>query len=173
MVERQVFHDRDLEVLIDNFKKYRKVRKALLKTLGCVDSNRDPLAEFSEKLAAHLLNASRAKSRVQKGFDLIGPNGEKIEVKYLTNPSGRWINWHVVNFNELRDKYALVYFEDLFPKAMFVFRKQGLKNLCKALGKRHANTESTLQFTKTNYDDIISNPEKFKKLGVNLFRLNS
>jgi len=165
-------HDRGLKALLNDFKKYRKARKALLEVLGCVDSNRDPLAEFSEKLAAHLLNASMAKSRVQKGFDLIGPNGQRIEVKYLTNPSGRWINWHVVSFNELRDRYALVYFQDLSPKEMFVFRKQGLRNVCRELGKRHGNTDSTLQFTKTNYEDITNNPEKFKKLGVELFRIN-
>jgi len=174
MVERQIssVHDRGLEVLMKNFKRYRKARKTLLKALECIDSNRDPLAEFSEILVSHLLDALKAKSRVQKGFDLVGPNREKIEVKYLTNPSERWINWHVVSFNEFRDKYALVYFEDLVPKAVFVFKKQGLKSLCKALGKRHANTESTLQFTKTNYYDIISNPEKFRKLGVELFKLD-
>lgn len=163
--------------LINDFKKYRDIRLTLLRKLDRPDSNRDPLAEFSEKLAEIILGARRTKRREQKGYDLESPVGEKIEAKYvaqLTKKDGTidWKNWHTVRFNEYRDKYALVVFASLLPKAMFVFSRNKLRSVCQELGKKHPDKESTLQFTKTDYIKITTNPETFKKLGVDLFLLD-
>jgi hypothetical protein len=137
---------------------------------------RDPLAEFSEKLAESLLDAKRVERRKQKGYDLTRPSGEEIEVKYvaqLAKEDGgiNWKNWHTIKFNEYRDKYALVVFVDLLPVHMFVFGKHKLQDLCLELGKRHPQQDRTLQFTKTNYYAIINNQDKFKNLGVDVFTL--
>jgi len=158
-----------LKNLLDLFEEYRSKRLHLLSMIGIPDSCRDPLSEFSEVLVARLLNAKPAKSRVQKGYDLITPQGEKVEVKYLSNPKDRWINWHIVTFNEMRDKYALVYYEDLKPKAVFIFPRNNLDKICKALGKRHGKTDTELQFTKTNYLDLTTNPNRFRRLGVDIY----
>jgi hypothetical protein len=104
------------------FSKYRKARKMLLKEMGVSSSNRDPLSELSEIIASVKLNAKRVNNRVNKDYDLIGPDGERIEVKYVANPveNGRivWKNWHEVKFDrEERDKYALVVYLDLNPTA--------------------------------------------------------
>ena len=162
--------------MLEDFKNYRETRRNLLEKLDRPDSNRDPLAEFSEKLAETILKAKRAGRREQKGFDLEGPSGEKIEVKYVaqvTNKDGtiNWKNWHTVKFNEYRDKYALVVFVDLLPRHMFVFSKHKIGDLCQALGKKHPQQDTTLQFTKTSYHTIVENQEKFKNLGVVVYTL--
>ena len=158
-----------LNNLLRIFEDYRLKRLDLLKAIGIPYSCRDPLSEFSEKIVAILLNAKTPKSRVQKGYDLETSDGTRIEVKYLSNPKDNWINWHVITFNEFRDKYALVYYEELSPKGVFVFQKEGLDKVCKALGKRHGNTETELQFTINNYRDLTSNPDKFRNIGVEIF----
>ncbi len=163
--------DKKLEQMMGIFQKYRQMRLELLKAIECESSCRDPLSEFSEILVAKLLDAKRAKNRVQKGYDLVTPTGEKVQVKYLSNPKRDWINWHTVVFDGLQDRYALVYYEELTPKAVFVFRKQGLDQLCKALGKRHGKTETELQFTKTNYRDMVKDPPRYEKLGVKIHLL--
>lgn len=158
-----------LKNLLRIFEDYRSKRLDLLARIGVPSSCRDPLSEFSEVLVATLLDAKSAESRVQKGYDLITSDGKHVEVKYLSNPKDRWINWHTITFNEMRDEYALVYYEELSPRAVFVFSKQGLDKVCKVLGKRHGKTDMELQFTKTNYRDLVRNPDKFKKLGVQVF----
>ena len=160
-----------LDNLLEIFEGYRLKRLELLEKIDIPNSCRDPLSEFSEKIVAILLNAKPPKSRVQKGYDLETSDGTRIEVKYLSNPKDEWKNWHTVTFTEDRDKYALVYYEDLSPKGVFVFQKKGLEKVCKALGKRHGNTETELQFTKNNYRDLTLNPDKFRKLGVEIFLL--
>ena len=145
-----------LNNLLRIYEDYRLKRLDLLKEIGIPNSCRDPLSEFSEKIVAILLNARPAESRVQKGYDLLNSDEERIEVKYLSNPKDNWINGHIITFNEFRDKYALVYYEGLSPKGVFVFQKQGLDKVCKALGKRHGKTETELQFTKNNYRDLVS-----------------
>jgi hypothetical protein len=163
------------EDLIDCFK-YREVRLDLLRKLGRADSNRDPLAEFSERLAEVMLGAKRADRREQEGYDLESPDGQKIEVKYVTQVTKKdgsinWKNWHVVQFNDCRDKYALFVFVDLQPRDLFVFSKSGLSAVCKRLMKRHSNQDSTLQFTKTDYQEIKRKPAEFRELGVEWFHI--
>lgn len=156
------------------FKKYLLLRKQLLQELGVSNSNRDPLSELSEVIACSKLNAKKASSRVQKDYDLIGPNGERIEVRYVANlkENGRivWKNWHNVKFDrDKRDKYALVVFLNLYPEAMFVFSKDQIEEVCKKLKKRHKNQEYMLEFTVTNYFELRARKEEFKNLGVQVF----
>jgi hypothetical protein len=68
-----------------------------------------------------------------------------------------------------RDRYALVVFLDLYPKAMFVFSKGLIKEVCKRLGKRHQNQEFMLQFTVSDYRRLMANRKKFEDLGVQVF----
>ena len=158
----------NVKELLKFYENYRTNRLYLLKKIEIPDSCRDPLSEFSEVLVATILKATPAKSRVQKGYDLETAEGEKIEVKYLSNPK-KWINWHKIILNNIWDKYALVYYEELSPKGVFIFPKQGLEKICRALGKRHGKTDRELQFTKNNYRDLSENPDKFRKLGVQIF----
>ena len=161
----------ELRQLLNAFNKYRDARINLLTQLRLPDSCRDPLSEFSEALVAAVLRAQLAENRVQEGFDMITPTGERVEVKYLSNPSTEWRNWHTIKFTPLRDKYALVYYEDLSPKAIFVFPRQGLQEICQALGKRHDRQETELQFTKNNYRDLTKSPERFQRLGMQIILL--
>ena len=46
---------------------YARGRAELLEAIGVTGSNRDPLAEFSERLVAALLDGELASNRVQRG----------------------------------------------------------------------------------------------------------
>ena len=45
---------------------------------------------------AALLDGTLPESRVQRGYDVIA-GGERIQVRYLGNPSGAWVNEHLVD----------------------------------------------------------------------------
>src|SRR3954453_15233715 len=85
--------------LLELLGEYRAARRAFLAALEIPQSNRNPLAEFSEKLVAALLGGDLAQSRVQKGYDLVTPEGDKVQVKYLTNPADREVNGHEIRFD--------------------------------------------------------------------------
>ncbi len=93
-----------------------------------------------------------AQSRVQKGWDFTDGEGRRVQVRYLSNPAGPWVNEHLVDFRgDGCDRYALVLFEALDLVAMIVFDREGLERVCAALKKRHPRQDLTLQFTSANY----------------------
>lgn len=160
----------DLWRVLTAFERYVEARKVLLDELQLKrQSNRDPLAEFSEWLVAALVEGSLADSPVQKGWDVRGPDDEKIQVKYLANSAGSGINEHTIWVNEWMDSYAIVFFEALLPQAVIIFPARTLASVGMALGKRHGNLDATLQFTQANYRQICQNAAFFKTLGVRLY----
>lgn len=159
-----------LENLLEQYQAYANARMRFLSQIDQVKSCRDPLSEFSEVLVAHLLEAKLPTSRVQKGYDLIRPNGRRVQVKYLSNPSIGWINWHTIYFTELNEDYALAVFVTFSLKSILVFPCETIEIVCKCLGKYHAYQDTTLQFTERNHNYILNNPEIFKELGVEIFR---
>jgi UDP-N-acetylglucosamine 2-epimerase (non-hydrolysing) len=82
---------------------YARARQAMLESLGLPASNRDPLAEFSEHLVRALVVGEFPESRVQRSYDVIAGK-RKIQVKYLANPIGPWINEHAVRVNDEMDE---------------------------------------------------------------------
>ena len=82
---------RDATELIRALRAYRDARQEFLAALGCTGSNRDPFAEFSERIAHAVLGGSLAASRTQKGWDLRDPGNRRVQVRYLANPEGRWM----------------------------------------------------------------------------------
>ena len=160
----------DLSRALAVFRRYVEARNALLDELKLRrKSNRDPLAEFSEWLVATLIGGTRADNPVQKGWDVRGPDDEKVQVKYLANSTGQWINEHTIHVTEWVNSYALVIFEDLLPQAVVIFPARNLAAIGKALGKRHSDLDTTLQFTQTNYRRIRENMPQFKTLSVQLY----
>lgn len=157
--------------LVASFRTYRAARQEFLAFLGCKESNRDPLAEFAERIAQAVLGGTLATSRVQKGHDLVTETGETVQVKYLANPEGAWVNEHPVDFHGGCDRYALLIVEALDPKALVVFLREGLAGACFELGKRYPNQDLTLQFTRANYQAIAMRPERFEPFGVTFVRL--
>ncbi len=158
--------------IIEAYAAYRDARVRLLNELECSASNRDPLAEFSERLVAKLVDGQLAANRVQPGYDLIAPSGERVQVKYLANPSAGWINEHQVHFGHPEcDAYALVFFEELLPIAVILFPRASIAQVCRALGKRHPNQEVSLQLTRRNFRRILEDEDTFRALGVQIFRL--
>lgn len=158
--------------LLARFQIYSNSRKLLLEQLGIPNSCRDPFAEFSEILVANLLYATIADSRVQKDYDLIRPDGRFVQVKYLSNPTGKWINEHTIIFPDSIQEYALVIFEALQVKAVLVFSKDTIGRVCTIFNKKHKNQERTLQLTKANYLSVISEKSRFEELGLELFLFN-
>ena len=134
--------------------------------LGCENSNRDPLAEFAERLTHAVLGGELAKSRVQKGYDLVTEAGQKVQVRYLANPGEGWVNEHLVDFRQGADLYALLVVEALDARSLVVFSRAGLASVCSALGKRHPQQDTTLQFTRANYRAIASDAAGFAAYGV-------
>jgi hypothetical protein len=153
--------------LLDTLSVYRQARQALLGGLGLAGSNRDPLAEVSEHLVAALLDGTLATSRVQKGWDLTTSDSKTVQVRYLANPSDGWVNEHLVDFRSGgADRYALVIFENLEPKAVLVFNRGTLAAVGERLGKRHGERDVTLALTRRNYRQLLAERDAFRALGV-------
>jgi hypothetical protein len=159
--------------LLTSYRSYARSRKQFLAASGLPDSCRDPLAEFSEVLVAAVLNASKADSRVQKGYDLTRPNGRKVQVKYLCNPSRGWINEHYVYFADGVDDYALVIFEGLDLRAVIIFVRESISQVAALLKKRHPKQEVSIQFTQRNYRTILTRQAEFFGLGIELHQFEN
>jgi hypothetical protein len=158
--------------LLREYQKYRAARLELLAFIGCHDSNRDPLAEFSERLVVTALGGTLAESRVQKGWDFKDPEGRRVQVRYLTNPEDHWVNEHQVTFKGGGcDLYALVVFAALGVEAILIFDGRYMTEVCEALGKRHPDQDHRLDFTRANYRTILGDRERFKRLGVRVIDL--
>lgn len=157
--------------LASAFSAYANARAKFLRELGCAQSCRDPLAEFSEKIVARLLGATIAESRIQKGHDLVCPNGHRVQVKYLANPDvGHWVNEHTIVFTESVEEYALVLFIALRLDYVLVFSQETLQRVCALLKKRHPMQDSTLQFTRRNLLSILEKKAEFEALGVRVYQ---
>ncbi len=156
------------DYLIKAFEEYSVGRTIFLDRLGCPNSNRDPLAEFSERLVTTLVDGHLADSRVQPAYDVIGPSGERFQVKYLANSGDRWVNEHEIHFSPNVDFYVLVFFENLQLTAVLKFSQMGIEAVCKELNKRHPNQHRTLQLTQRNFRHIMSSAEAFQIHGVHV-----
>jgi hypothetical protein len=150
---------------------------AFLDALDC-SSNRDPLAEFTERLVAAWLGATLAANRVQKGWDLeLDEDGAKVEVRYLANLSDAWVNEHHVQFpadTASSDPgalawYALACFEGFDLRAVVAFPRDAMAEVCAALGKRHPAQDRSLQLTHTNFRQLLAEQSRFEELGLRFF----
>lgn len=106
--------------LLTALEAYRPARQSFLATLGLPASNRDPLAEFSEQLVYALMGGTLAPSRVQAGHDLVLLDEQKVQVRYLANPSEVWVNEHLVHRIAGVPLYALVLFEAFVVTGLLV-----------------------------------------------------
>jgi len=159
----------ELQELIQAFQDYAQIRSRFLRLLSVPRSCRDPLAEFSEVLVSRLLGAQRVASRVQKGFDLISPDGKHVQVKSLCNATTPWVNEHHIRFGEGVDLYALVLFEAMGLKTVLVFPRASLAQIGLRLGKRHPRQDSELQLTQKNVHRILQERVFFESLGMRIF----
>lgn len=161
------------EELREAFERYARGRAELLEAIGVTGSNRDPLAEFSERLIAMLLDGELASNRVQRGWDLMA-GGRRVQVKYLANASDEvWVNEHHIHITADMDDYAIVFFEGLLPVSAIVFPFDGLEAISAELGKKHPKQTTTLQLTRVNYRRLLAERDRFAKLGVRVFDLRS
>ena len=156
--------------LRDAFERYARGRAELLEAIGVTSSNRDPLAEFSERLIAALLGGSLATNRVQPGWD-VQAGERQVQVKYLANGPDAWVNEHHIQVTSEMHDYAIVFFEALLPVTAIVFSCDRLLEIGAALRKKHPNQNTTLQLTRTNYLQLLAERERFAQLGVRLFDL--
>jgi hypothetical protein len=107
-------------------------------------------------------------------FRLSGTEGRRVQVRYLANPLGPWVNGHLVDFRGNGcDLCVLVIFEGLDVKSLVVFNHAHMAEVGSALSKRHPDQENTLQLGQANYRAIVSAPERFAQLGVQVFGLGS
>lgn len=90
------------QALRNAFARYARGRAELLEAIGVTGSNRDPLAEFSERLVAALLDGELARNRVQRGM----ARERRVQVKYLANGADAWVNEHHVQMTAEMDDYA-------------------------------------------------------------------
>lgn len=163
----------DWRQLRNAFERYARGRAELLEAIGVAGSNRDPLAEFSERLVAALLDGELASNRVQRGWDVMA-GGRRVQVKYLANASDEvWVNEHHVHVTADMDDYAIVFFEALLPVSAIVFPCDGLQDIGAELGKKHPNQAATLQLTRVNYRQLMAERDRFAELGVRIYDLRS
>jgi hypothetical protein len=150
--------------LLGALQEYRAARQRLIEVLGPRQSNRDPLSEFAEHFVAALAGGCVAASPVQAGWDVQLADGGKVQVKYLANTTsatGAWVNEHVVRSAPGVDWYALVIIEGFRVSGVAAF-PGALAPVCRALGKRHPNQDTTLQFGRRNWLAVVGNPDRFR-----------
>ncbi len=158
----------ETERLLGALRLYRAARQVFLGALGIAASNRDPLAEFAELIACAELGGTMATSRVQKGWDLVDPDGNTVQVRYVANPAGTWVNEPLIDFSGGCDRFALVVYEALDVRALLVFSAPRIAEVCARLGKRHRDTDTRLGLTQRNYLEILANQQEFGALGVDV-----
>ena len=164
----------DVGALLDALGRYRMARSEFLEALGCIGSNRDPFAEFAERIALAAVGGTMAPSRTQKGWDFTDGEGRRVQVRYVANPAGPWVNGHVVDFRGGHcDRYALLIIEAFEPKSLLVFDAAEMPAVGAALAKSHGNLEHTLQLTQRNYMTMLDDPARFGTLGVEVLVLSS
>lgn len=157
--------------LLQALGQYGAARRRLLKVLGPQQSNRDPLAEFAEHFVAALTGDCLAGSRVQAGWDVQLADGAKVQVKYLANSvpgASAWVNEHLVRSVPAVDWYAVVIIEGFQVSGVVAF-PAALGPVCLALGKRHSNQDTTLQFGRRNWLAIRDDPGGFRDLGLRVW----
>jgi hypothetical protein len=147
---------------------YRPARQAFLAEIGVPASNRDPMAEFSERLVYALMGGRLARSRVQAGHDLVLADQRTMQVRYLANAGPTWVNEHRVYRIPGVDLYALVIFEKFTVMGVIAFPSH-LGPICAALGKRHPRQDQQLQFTRANWLAIRDHVEQFEALGLGVW----
>ncbi len=157
--------------LLEVYGTYQQARLSFLDSIGCAKSNRDPIAEFSERLVAALTLGELAKNRVQKDYDVILPTGEFVQVKYLTNPKGMDVNGLEIRFPNDVQKFAVVYFEDLNLHGVLLIDRCGLEPIYDRLRKRHKGRGELLLLLSANVETILSHKDEFRKLGVEVLSL--
>jgi hypothetical protein len=54
-------------------------------------------------------------------------------------------------------------------RAIVVFRRETLTQICAALRKRHPEQERTLQITQAKFNKLISDPDEFESLAVTCY----
>jgi hypothetical protein len=158
--------------LLAALEEYSVARERLISVLGPRMSNRDPLAEFAEHFVAALMGGQLAANPVQAYWDLELPDGAKVQVKYLINsidPSSKaWINEHLVRSLPGVDWYVLVIIEGFRVSGAAAF-PSGLGSICEALGKKHGDQDTTLQFGRRNWLAIRDDPGRFRGLGMRIW----
>jgi hypothetical protein len=163
----------DVDQLLAALRVYRASRDEFLAALDCAGSNRDPFAEFAERVALAALGGTLATSRTQKGWDFMDPEGRRVQVRYLANPADQWVNGHLIDFRGAGcNRYALVIFEALDAKSLLVFDHSQMAGICALLSKRHPDQENTLQLGQANYRAIVNSPQPFAQLGVQVLNLS-
>jgi len=161
----------NLNEFLSAFLSYRTGRLKFLAQIGCAESNRDPLAEASEYLVALLTGGELVKNRVQKGYDVVGSDGKRIQVKYLANPLNENKNGHTIQFPNEADLYAVVVFENLLPRSVLVFTRESVGPVYDRLGKRHKGRGYRLELTKANTETIALNAQEFRAMGIAVYPL--
>ena len=164
-----IVHPEQAHTLLAALETYRPARRTFLAALDVPTSNRDPLAEFSERLVQALMGGALAKSRVQPGHDLVLADQRAVQVRYLANTGRTWVNEHVVYRIAGVDLYALVIVEEFAVVGVLVFPTSGLSLICAALGKRHPRQKEQLQLTNRNWQAIRDDIQRFEALGVQVW----
>jgi hypothetical protein len=92
--------------------------------------------------------------------------GSKIQVRYLANPEGAWVNEHEVRQISGVEWYALVLFEAFAVVGVLAIPTDRLALIGRALGKRHPSQHEMLQFTRRNWRAMRDSPNEFRALGL-------
>ncbi len=158
----------DVVGILDALGAYRSARVAFLAALECPISNRDPFAEFAERLVAAWLGGTLASSRVQHTYDLLDAEGRTVQVRYLANPAGSWVNGHHISFVPGLDRYALVVIEAFELSGVLCVDIGSVAATCARLGKRHPKQHTSLQLGQANWRQLVTERSAFETLGVSL-----
>ena len=155
---------RELQIWYDH---YRMARTVFLRKLNAFNSQREPRSELAEHLVAAEIDGLLSADRNQPNWDVLGPNGERVQVKTLSNATSNFMtNLIVLPFKGECTHCALLIFGAHWLQTMIIFPRKSLPELRTRFRKRHGNEETELHITQVNLRDVEENPDEFKSLGV-------
>lgn len=92
-----------------------------LKELGVLNTKKDFTSQIGEFLVANIYNAKLAKSTIQKDWDMIFPDGSKVQVKSHAKASTNSNKWTEVQYdsNAEIDIFVIVVFTEDYKISRF------------------------------------------------------
>lgn len=157
-------HPRDARSLA----RYRAARVELLG--GLRPGNRDPLVEWSERFVAELLDGTLAPSPVQKDWD-VEVGSEHVQVRYLANAPGHWVNEHRVTSLPGADRYAMSSSRRSPPALCSCSPTTSPRSAPRSASGTRTRIACS-SFTQANYRAVIGEPDRFRGLDVRVFTLD-
>lgn len=172
----------DIRRLLRMVAQYRSCRRSFLREVNKVIGGKldyaayqgDPIPRYAEALVCVLLGSRPSERRNQPGWDAVRPDGRKVQIKVLRNPSQyEGPNALKLDGSAATNEFAVVFVVNYHPELIVIIPKDRVSDVYNVLGKRHAGAGSKLTLRHTDRRKFThpGNSDVLAKLGVEMHAL--